>query len=1178
MKRIANTEINVKITAQAQQAQATIDSVRRRLDTMTISARKLSTNLNGALQKGTQAGMNGAKAAIGKLSSAMKGPLQAARSLTAAMGPLGVAVAVAFSIERVVQFASAVGRVSDSYALMQSRLKMINDGTQTQAELLNKVYGASNKARSSYTDVANVVSKLGILAKDAFSSNDEMIFFATQMNKQFQIGGASIQEQTAAMYQLTQAMAAGRLQGDEFRSIMENAPLLAQAISQEMGVPMGTLKELSSKGLITADIIKNAMIHSAEETNQRFAELPKTFSSVGTQLSNDFFKAFEPVLSRIGALINSEFISSAVTTAGQMFQVMAVTVLGSIDLLGSAFSALGTVISATSDILQGIGSIFVGLIGVIPALLPLMLGIATYALLIGTNYGIATVNMIRAMGVQAVGLARQAVLIAGNVAMFTAYTGGVLAVAAAQVTLAGVQALLSASTYKVLGAIALESAAWVVNTAKKVASAAVMGSLRIAQLAWNAVQAIGLGLLGAYNVGLAINQARLIATRAASLAASGATAVFSGAMALLNAIMLGNPIPLVIAGLVAIAGAFAASEISANGFGATMSKVWSSIVHTTTWAINQVISLINSMIKGINAVGSKLAKVLNFNYNGINEISQVSAEAAQNLVNAGESFADSIKKSFDPTAAKDIEIPQGGGGGYAMSEEGKGGKGRKNRFGEEAKRVHKQISDAWAQMFATREELADRWLQEELEKLEESRANNIHYEKDKQMLLEMYSKKRLDAIREEAQAIRDAQNKARDLSYSIYETTNLTGMQGGAKMLAEVEQERKKSIDKMLDDMQNAENTFAAMNEREKAAFLDRLRAEGTAFAITQDGMLSLAKARADQEVAINEEAQQKIIDIRRQGQAIQADIDMAINQGRADLLNEYLTSADYAQLMSFERQKEYMNSYIEAFREAHTTMQDIVINTTATAIDSLGESISGLLRGTMSIATAFQNLGKAVSKSVSDMVANMIAARLKQWLFGKAMMAQEAAVSAAIAQAQVGPWSQLALEMSMATWGASATAGKAAYAAAGGKAGDGLFGGGKGGNLFGGGQGGGMFPSGGTFPSGTFAWPTSQTSTFAFPQLRPMASGGLAYGDTFALIGEGKYPEAVLPLSEAVFTQIGEGIHNAGGGGGNITLNISAVDAPSFGQWLRNTAGGQELRQYLVDVGKEFASDTGVW
>ncbi len=90
--------------------------------------------------------------------------------------------------------------------------------------------------------MVDVTAKLGLLAGDAFKDNKELVKFTELMNKSFKLSGASATEQQAAMYQLTQAMASGRLQGDEFRSIIENAPMLANAIGEYTGVGSEGLK------------------------------------------------------------------------------------------------------------------------------------------------------------------------------------------------------------------------------------------------------------------------------------------------------------------------------------------------------------------------------------------------------------------------------------------------------------------------------------------------------------------------------------------------------------------------------------------------------------------------------------------------------------------------------------------------------------------------------------------------------------------------------------------------------------------------------------------------------------------------------------------------------------------------------------------------------------------------
>lgn len=1168
---MADTEILVKINAKADSAGAEIEKLKAKLNSIGTSAGSAAEKITSTINTKMQSMMSIVNTAMTKFDNAVQKPMQSVKGLIAACGPLGAAVAAGFATEKVVEFTQAVISASDQYTMMQARIKMINDGTQTQAELMEKIHVAANSARASYSDMAAAVGKLGTLAKDAFSSNDEMIFFVQQMNKQFQLSGASIQESTAAMYQLTQAMASGSLMGDEFRSIMENAPMLAQAIAQEMGVSMGTLREMASQGLITADVIKNAMINTADETNKKFNELPQTFSSLASQLSNNLITSFAPVLEKINGLINSEGMQSAIPVITGIFTVMAETVSAAIDVLIFSWEGLTTVITTSVDVLQGVGSIFLGVATAIPPLLPLLAGLATYALLVGTNFGISATRVVASMITQTAAIAK-------GIVQFTLYTTTVLLVAAAQGTLIVAQTLLSAQTYKTIAAITAETAAWVVNAARKAVVVTATTALRVAQMALNAVQIVATGLVEAYNAGLLLSTTRLAVMRGAQLAASAATAIFSGTMGILNAIMLANPIPIVIAALAAIAVAFGASEVSANGFGATLESIWSSIVHTTVWAVNQIISMINTLIKGLNAVGNKLGSVFKFDYSNIKELDGISAEGTQELINNTVDFASKVGGMFDTTYQAEVNTPAGGGGGgYDTSGGGKGSGGAGAGAGagssadqaiEQAKQIHDAIENEWLDLFATKDKVIDKWYRDELDKLNESKEANVHYAEDLTRLNELYAKKRANAIYEEQKAIREVQNKARDLSININENSILRGLEGSAKLFADVEQERKSAINKMLDDMQSAEDEFAAMNDRSKAAFIERLKAEGVAFTVTKDGMLSLAQARADQEVAINQEAQNKINQIRLQGQAIQADIDAAIAQGRADSLMTYLQTAEYAQMQSYERQKEYMNQYVEAFNTAHMSMQEMAIQTASKGIDSINDSIAGLLDGSMSIASAFQNIGKAVSKSVSSMIADLITERMKLSLFGKAMMAQEAAMSTAMATAQMGPWSQLALEVSMATFGASAAAGRAAYTAAGGKAGG--FGGisGLGGSSLGLGSSGESFMLNNSVGS-----QLAKSSGLSMPF---MASGGYAYSDTVAMIGEGSYPEAVLPLSDEVFDKLGEGINRNGGGGG-ITLNISTMDAHSFGSWLQSK-GGQILRQYLIDTGREFASDSGVW
>lgn len=225
-----------------------------------------------------------------------------------------------------IQTVKAGINLSDTMTQNTARLNLMNDGNQSTEELQKMIYQSAQSSRGNFLDVSQVVSKLGILAPNAFKSNQEAILFSELMAKSFKIGGASQQEQSAGMYQLTQALASGRLQGDEFRSIMENAPILAQAISKSLGVSIGTLREMSSEGKITADVVKNAMFSASQEINSQFESIPMTFTDIVTQIKNTAIQGFQPIAKQINSILNSdrmkEFINSSVILIGKLTSVL----------------------------------------------------------------------------------------------------------------------------------------------------------------------------------------------------------------------------------------------------------------------------------------------------------------------------------------------------------------------------------------------------------------------------------------------------------------------------------------------------------------------------------------------------------------------------------------------------------------------------------------------------------------------------------------------------------------------------------------------------------------------------------------------------------------------------------------------------------------------------------------
>lgn len=249
---------------------------------------------------------------------------------------------------------------SNELSSIQTRLNLINDGTQSTIDLQNKLYQAAQRSRGSYDDMAESVSKLGLLAGDAFKNNDEMIAFSEMMNKSFKVSGAGQQEISAATYQLTQAMASGKLQGDEFRSIMENAPMLADAIAEYMGKSKGELRKLAAEGAITSDIIKNALFSAADDINAKYEQMPKTFTDAMNSIKNTTQRYMQPVADKIAEMLNSvrfQRILSEVLNGIRTFAGVALIILKG---LGWGFEFLANHMYVTIPLLGAIGAVLLG--------------------------------------------------------------------------------------------------------------------------------------------------------------------------------------------------------------------------------------------------------------------------------------------------------------------------------------------------------------------------------------------------------------------------------------------------------------------------------------------------------------------------------------------------------------------------------------------------------------------------------------------------------------------------------------------------------------------------------------------------------------------------------------------------------------------------------------------------
>lgn len=298
-------------------ASKTINTILNLQDKMSPKLIKVSSKVK-ALDKDTQRATQKMANMANKWSSSVDKMVGKAGKLALNFAKVGVAVATTAAAAGSVQLV----KQSDAYSGIQARLKLINDGQQTVEQFNEKIFKSADRARASYVDMASIIGKLGVTAGSAFKNNDEILKFSELLSKNFKISGASAEEQSAAMYQLTQAMGAGKLQGDEFRSIMENAPLLAQAIAKEMKVPIGQLKEMSSEGVITSDIIKSALFNSADDIEQKFKGMPVTFAESVTKIKNQMTNKLQPTFQKLSKWLNGKdgkkFVDGIVNGIGKL--------------------------------------------------------------------------------------------------------------------------------------------------------------------------------------------------------------------------------------------------------------------------------------------------------------------------------------------------------------------------------------------------------------------------------------------------------------------------------------------------------------------------------------------------------------------------------------------------------------------------------------------------------------------------------------------------------------------------------------------------------------------------------------------------------------------------------------------------------------------------------------------
>lgn len=217
------------------------------------------------------------------------------------------AAAAAISLAAAGRGLSAFAHFADDMARIEGRLSIINDGRQTTAKLEDMILKKSYESGANYKSMADMVGRFGVSSAGAFKNTAEMVDFAGELNKMFVIAGTSAQGIEGATLQMTQAMAKGVLQGQEFNSIMEQAPGVINAIAKHLGVSTGELKQMASEGKITAQVLKDSVLEASAETAEAFNQIPWTLTGgIANRLKIAATMALKPAAEQFTAMVNSE--------------------------------------------------------------------------------------------------------------------------------------------------------------------------------------------------------------------------------------------------------------------------------------------------------------------------------------------------------------------------------------------------------------------------------------------------------------------------------------------------------------------------------------------------------------------------------------------------------------------------------------------------------------------------------------------------------------------------------------------------------------------------------------------------------------------------------------------------------------------------------------------------------
>lgn len=249
---------------------------------------------------------------------------------------IGAALGIAFGLDRLT-------KVVDEWTNIDSRIGLVTNSTEEHKRALQEVYDIANRTRQEYTATGDLFTKLSRGSKDFGASQDDVLSVTETINKALVVGGASTAEANSTILQLGQALSSGRLQGDELRSLGENAPMLMAEVAKAYGVTVGQLKELGKDGQLESKGIFEAILKAKDTMDRQFEKMPMTIGQAVTVAGNKFGKFVDEINKATGA---SKAIGAGIVGIMTKFENGMKRAAKAVGGFGNLFKIVGALIAA----------------------------------------------------------------------------------------------------------------------------------------------------------------------------------------------------------------------------------------------------------------------------------------------------------------------------------------------------------------------------------------------------------------------------------------------------------------------------------------------------------------------------------------------------------------------------------------------------------------------------------------------------------------------------------------------------------------------------------------------------------------------------------------------------------------------------------------------------------------